>query len=131
MTRSPPWSDAENTAGVALYFRMLDKAQAGQPYNKAHMIREARGWRDGLPHDDGALFNRSRGSIEAKLMNMSAAHAAIGDGIAGRVTVTMAGFGYVPLANMQAALRDAMREAITERRASAPAFDDQAWCDAG
>ncbi len=116
MTRPAPWNDSENPACVTLYFAMLDKATAGESYVKAQMIRRAQqGWNTPTGRVAGPLADRSRASIEMKLMNCSAAHAAIGDGIAGRVTVTMNGFGYRAMPNYQAALKSAMNEAIVDR----------------
>ncbi|MCK5090029.1 MAG: hypothetical protein KAQ88_08620 [Hyphomicrobiaceae bacterium] len=105
--RSPPWNDSENRALIGLYFEMLDKAVIGTPYNKAAMIRNARSMAT-----EGGL-NRSRGSIEAKLMNASAAHRDLGG------EVTMDGFGYRCLTNYQAALKAAMLEEINDRQLTA------------
>ena len=106
-TRSPPWNEDENKALCALYFSMLDKALRPIKYNKAAMIRniQAGNW-DG--HTEP--LNRSKGSIEAKLMNATAAHRNIEPD-----ATTMASHGYVPLPNMQAALLDAMRDALGAR----------------
>lgn len=106
MTTRTPWTPAENAALVRLYFAMLDSAIAGQPYNKAAMIRDAQG-DNMMPHERatrGELRNRSRGSIEAKLMNATAAHRDLDP-----TAETMDGHGYRALANYQAALKDAMR----------------------
>lgn len=103
--RNPAWIDTENAAAVALYFAMLDCAIAGKAYNKAAMIREATG-RDKfgiIINNDAALIDRSRGSIEAKLMNISAAHRDYAPG-----STTMDGFGYRCLSNYQSALKDAL-----------------------
>lgn len=114
MTRSPPWSEQENRDLIALYFQMLDKAAIGTPYNKAAMIRREQTGKDdaGTGHSDFAtLANRSKQSIEFKLMNASAAHAAIDP-----EAVTMHGFGYRAMPNYQAALKDAMALKIETRR---------------
>jgi len=105
--RSPPWNDAENAALIRLYFDMLGFAVAGHSYNKAGMIRTYQ-FSDEGKHPE-ALSNRSRGSIEAKLMNASAAHRDLVDG-----ATTMDGYGYRCLSNYQAALKVAMNEAIDE-----------------
>ena len=135
--RPQPWSTEENAALVALYFHMLDKALSGRPYIKAELIRSAQNQptddptiRGGAGLKAAPLCARSKPSIEFKLMNATAAHEDITDGVAGRVTVTMDGYGYRAMPNYQAALKDAMREAL-DARANPPAFDDQAWCDAG
>lgn len=84
--KNKAWTPEENRAVVALYFAMLDHAVSGEPYNKAAMIRAVQG--TDVPGEAGPLIWRSRGSIEAKLMNCSAAHAACDP-----QAVTMDGFG--------------------------------------
>ena len=114
--RNPPWSDSENHALVALYFVMLDNAVAGKPYNKAAMIRSAQGradqWQNASHDSDGnaILRNRSRGSIESKLMNASAAHHDLNP-----EAETMHGHGYRALSNYQATLSEAMLFALQNR----------------
>lgn len=106
MTTRKPWEAAENMALASLYFDMLAAATAGESYNKAEMIRHRQ--RDNGPGDTGPLVNRSRGSIEAKLMNATACHA---DLMAERIlpqAETMDGYGYRALANYQATLRGAV-----------------------
>ena len=107
--RSPPWNDAENAALIRLYFDMLGFAVAGHSYNKAGMIRTYQ-FSDEGKHPE-ALAARSRGSIEAKLMNASAAHRDLVDG-----ATTMDGYGYRCLSNYQAALKAAMLEEINDRQ---------------
>lgn len=120
MTRSPAWTEAENRALVTLYFQMLDKATAGEPYSKAAMIRAVQGIEPDAaeltPHDEAyaPLANRSRPSIEFKLMNASAAHAAISAESGGNA-VTMDGHGYRAMPNYQAELRDAMKAELLAR----------------
>lgn len=111
MTNRTPWTPAENRALVSLYFEMLDRAQAGQPYNKAAMIRDSRErYSESCNRIAGALFDRTRGSIEAKLMNATAAHRELEPG-----AVTMDGYGYRALANYQRDLGRAMACAIVGR----------------
>jgi hypothetical protein len=121
--RAAPWSPEENAALVALYFTMLDKATAGQSYNKAAMIRIARmgvNVTDPVQSDHNGyafkLTDRSRGSIEAKLMNASAAHRDILHAT-GQLAEhkTMAGYGYKAWGNYQKDLKDAMRAEISRR----------------
>ena len=57
------WSDAELEAVVDAYLGMLRSEVAGQKYNKAAVNRDLR---------EGALRNRSRGSIEMRMCNISA-----------------------------------------------------------
>jgi len=112
MSRAPAWTPAENAAVIALYFAMLDKAVAGQPYTKAAMIRVAK---EGISEQDmagpfdystpyaGLLGVRTKGSIEAKLMNCTAVHRELAPN-----ATTMDGYGYRALSNYQAALKQAM-----------------------
>ena len=102
-----------------LYFHMLAAAKAGAFYNKAAMIRAKQNNHAG-PIDSGLntapLKARSRGSIEAKLMNCSAAHR---DLDIERVTtepdaITMDGYGYRCLSNYQASLKQAMAAALEQ-----------------
>jgi hypothetical protein len=91
---------------------MLGRAKTGTAYVKAAMIRKAqkndqRTWQH--PYA-GQLEKRSRGSIEAKLMNASAAHAALRPD-----AETMAAHGYKAWGNYQASLKDAMRRMIESR----------------
>lgn len=131
--RSPPWNDQENRALVALYFAMLDAATAPKLYNKAAMIRTAKGEdpdgtvRDRNPAFYGLLGLRSRGSIEAKLMNVSACHRDLTtteDHPAG--ATTMDGYGYRCLSNYQADLKKWTLEAIEERQLDADIATSQA-----
>ncbi len=109
MTTRTPWTDPENAAIVALYFAMLDRAAyAGEPYNKASMIRQARGEVVSDAPYAGKLTARSRGSIEAKLMNCSAAHRDLNP-----QAVTMDSYGYRCLSNYQKALKVAMLVEMT------------------
>ena len=103
-TNRRPWTPAENAALVRLYFEMLDRITAQEGLNKAAMIRhEQRVLTGPAGTERGPLSYRSRGSIEAKLMNASAAHAAIDPN-----AVTMASHGYKAWGNYQASLKDAM-----------------------
>ena len=91
MSKRIPWSRAENVAVVILYMSMRASVDAGEKYSKAGMIRSAQA---------DALANRSRGSIEAKLMNMTAC--LIDLGLAHR---SLAEHGYKPAPNYQKDLR--------------------------
>lgn len=112
--RPAPWTDAENSAICSLYFAMLRLAISGQSYNKAGMVRTAQGNPkpgdsdiSGDNHVPGIfcqLSERSRPSIEMKLMNCSAIHR----DISGPTTVTMDGFGYRAMPNYQSSLKVAM-----------------------
>ena len=98
--RPAPWSDIEIDACIGAYLLMRAAAELGNAYNKAAIIRE-------LQTD--VLAGRSRGSIEAKFMNVSAALAAIG-----REDLSMSEHGYRPLANMQKALKDRTAELVRD-----------------
>lgn len=120
MAKRTAWTTHENTALVALYFLMFDRVTGGQPYNKAAMIRDAQaptepaGFKS-YPYSS-ELRNRSRGSIECKLMNATAAHRDLLAAIPSIKQTTMDGHGYRALSNYQAALKDAMRDALMRRR---------------
>ncbi|WP_419914309.1 DUF3883 domain-containing protein [Hoeflea sp.] len=85
---SDDWTDLENDAVVASYFSMLSDELAGRPYNKAAHNRS-------LQEQTG----RSRGSIEFKQCNVSAA--AKGFGLP---TIK----GYQPRFNFQMSLAEAI-----------------------
>lgn len=105
MTISKAWQDHENSAIAALYFAMLALVLRGVSFNKRAMIR-------GVSielHSDGTeicgpLRDRSRQSIEAKLMNCTAVHELLAPG-----AMSMSAHGYRPLTRFQGSLRDAMR----------------------
>lgn len=105
-----PWEPAENLALARLYFTMLHAAAHGHPYNKAAMIRDVSQYRQNEQYYGirKPLADRSRGSIEAKLMNASAAHRDLmREGLI-RDGLTMDGFGYRALPNYQRSLKDAV-----------------------
>lgn len=111
--RSTPWKDDENEATIDLYFAMLDAQMADQRYSKADMIRAYRGeeqssWDAGTYA--GTLSGRSRGAIEFKLMNASAAHASYRPH-----DETMHNHGYRAMPNYQAGLKTALIASITWR----------------
>ena len=123
MTRSPPWSTEENVAVVALYFEMLDAELHEQRYSKADHIRAVRGepQTSVASFRDAPLANRSRGSIEFKLMNCTAAHSDIRHS-----QTTMHDHGYRALPNYQADLKATMKVAIEDRYFDRPAARTQA-----
>jgi hypothetical protein len=85
---SGDWSDTENDAVVAAYFAMLGDELSGQSYNKAahnRLLQEQTG--------------RSRGSIEFKLCNVSAAVRCFAQPMIN---------GYLPRYNFQSTLEDAV-----------------------
>lgn len=104
------WTKAENVALVAAYLLMLQKHNAGEKFNKAAIRRELIGTDDAK----GALFCRSNGSIEMKLMNVSGCMRALG-----RDPLK----GYMPAMNYQADLMATVCEAlnITGAKGSAAA----------
>ena len=109
-----PWSDSEIDAGITLYLSMKVLADNRKKYNKAAMIRKARGEfleRINYNSDEsygGKLANRSKGSIEMKLMNICAAVEALG-----RKDLSMAENGFRPMVNMQKKLMDAVAARIS------------------
>ena len=85
---SGDWSDVENDAIVAEYFAMLSDDLAGRPYNKAERNRNLQ-----------EALGRSRGSVEFKHCNISAAARGFGLPIL---------TGYQPRFNFQASLAEAI-----------------------
>ncbi|MGX9857362.1 DUF3883 domain-containing protein (plasmid) [Limimaricola variabilis] len=81
------WSDAENDAVVTAYFAVLSDELSGRPYNKAAQNRALQ-----------EQIGRSRGSIEFKLCNVSAACLGLGLPIIK---------GYLPRFNVQMSLAEA------------------------
>ncbi len=57
------WTDEEFAAAVAAYLEMLDAHQAGRPFTKAEFRRRL---------IEGPLSNRSEGSLEYRMQNISA-----------------------------------------------------------
>jgi hypothetical protein len=120
MPSRKPWTPAENAAVVTLYFDMLDCATCGEHYNKAALIRYSQtgtGNPLGASGIPSALADRSRGSIEAKLMNCTAAHADLINEhpTYGAYDETMDCHGYRALANYQRTLKDAMADELLRR----------------
>ena len=133
MATRTEWKEAENRALITLYFEMLDCVHEQRSYNKAAMIRHASRYATGPGGTDrGPLANRSRGSIEAKLMNASAAHRdelrASGAEAGGvdATELTMDPYGYRCLGNYQSSLRDAMRAEMHRRQQLAFSRERQA-----
>ena len=87
------WSVQEQDVVIAVYLDMLRMQSRGESFNKAAIARAT------LP----LLNNRSKGSYEAKLMNISAVMASLG-----QQTVK----GYVPLGHAQKSLADAVLLAV-------------------
>lgn len=109
-TRPAPWTDRENMAIAALYFRMLDgTSRVGEKLNKAALVRIAQGnpsEADRKTTDTASFASqldlRSRPSIEMKLMNCSAIHKDLG------AEYTMDDHGYRAMPNYQRALKAAL-----------------------
>lgn len=59
-----PWTDAELTSAIQAYLDMLRAELNGQPYSKAEVNRQLRA---------GPLSTRTKGSIEFRMQNISAA----------------------------------------------------------
>ena len=83
-----PWSDVENDAIVAVWFGMLRDELTGRPANKAAKNRRLQ-----------ELLGRSRGSIEFKHCNISAAARGLGLPVV---------IGYQPRFNFQMSLAEAV-----------------------
>jgi hypothetical protein len=89
------WTDHEINVAIAAYFQMYAMQKHETPFNKAELARLY------VP----MLNNRSKGSYEAKLMNISAVFVSLGLGYVK---------GYVPLGHAQGALAVAVRAALAE-----------------
>ena len=108
------WTELEQRACVQAYQELLMAERAGEPMSKAAVNRWLRGDASKAPADAkvcglqsdrplpfGALSARSRGSVEMKMMNISAARIALGlDVIA----------GYKPFGNAQKSLTQFIQE---------------------
>jgi len=86
-----PWSAAECKQCISLYALMLAAQRLDKKYVKAPMVRTL-----------AAGIGRTKGSVEAKLMNISGVRHSIG---LDYVT------GYKPLGNAQKLLADMVKEA--------------------
>ena len=93
------WSKDEQSIIVAVYLSMLTMQKAGHKFNKAKICRST------LP----LLNDRSRGSYEMKLMNVSAALRAI-DPAAEIVT------GYKPYGHGQKSLTDELKAQLAQKQ---------------
>jgi 5-methylcytosine-specific restriction enzyme A len=91
------WTEAENRALCFAWCVMHDAWQAGTKFNKSAIRRELIGT-DEAP---GPLHARSNGSVEAKLMNVSAAAVQLG------IEPLK---GYKPAPNFQKSLVATLRE---------------------
>jgi hypothetical protein len=93
------WTESENTAVCLAYCIMLAAQKRGEKFNKSAIRREL----IGTEAEQGPLYNRSNGSIEAKLMNCSAVAVSLGWPLLK---------GYKPAPNYQKCLRWHMTEAL-------------------
>ncbi|WP_068265186.1 DUF3883 domain-containing protein [Janibacter limosus] len=90
------WSDEENSILVHAYLEMLRSELKDEIFVKADVNRQLQG-----------LLDRGRGSIEFKLMNVSA--------VLRELSFPFVN-GYKPYPNIQASLRDCVREEILRRQ---------------
>ena len=86
ITTRKPWSDGDVSALLRVYYTFLNYQQSGEAYTKAPAVRSL-----------AADLGRTKGSIEAKMMNVSAV---LND--RGLPFVT----GYKPLSNYNKSLAD-------------------------
>lgn len=112
MAKSKAWTTDEIDAGIELYFAMLFRTLNGEKINKRAMIRHAQ------MSGDETLGYRTRGSIEMKLMNITACVESLD-----APEYSMAEHGYRPLDSYQGALRIAVEKRIIgEYKANARKF---------
>lgn len=112
------WTDKENRACVNLYRAMYHIAttRPEQRRYKAAMIRIARGEEKEADRElaynahlyRGRLGDRTKGSIELKLMNVTGAIHALG------FSESMAEFGYPPMPKYQQSLEDLVARVFQE-----------------
>jgi hypothetical protein len=110
--RNKSWNYEENTAIAEAYALMAVLQLSGNKFNKSQLIRTLRGESQDV---DAPLFGqcaaRSRGSIEAKLMNCSAVALEFG-----LCAALENGYvkGYKPAPNYQKVLREFLIEALNQ-----------------
>ena len=100
MTTRNPWTPDETSALLAAYGSLGDAQAAGLYLSKAALVRSLMA---------GPCIGRSKGSVEAKLMNLSAACVLAGTGYVK---------GYKPAPNMQRCLIPLVAAWIDQRRAN-------------
>jgi len=94
ITTRVPWTDEHVDQLLGRYFQFLAMQTSNQPYQKAAIVREL-----------AAAQGRSKGSVEAKMMNVSAVLESMG-----KEWVT----GYKPLSNFNKALLDQVQAYIKQ-----------------
>ncbi len=90
MAKRRNWTEQEQNTVIGAYFLMLELQQAGKAFNKAELARTY------VPK----LDNRTKGSYEAKLMNISAVMLSLGCEMVK---------GYAPLGHGQGSLVDLVK----------------------
>ncbi len=95
ITTRRAWSESETRAVIRLYLQFWDAENSGEAYSKAKPVREL-----------AATLGRSKGSIEAKLMNVSAVFVQLG-----RPFVT----GYKPASNFAKDMPELVAAELTRR----------------
>ena len=113
--RARAWNQLELLACCELYFQVVRAIQAGNRVNKAELIRLYRSGAADLPASEftGPLSSRTRGSVELRLMNITAALPTVG-----YTGFTLADHGYRPLQNFPPSLAEVLREYLAERVAA-------------
>lgn len=112
MASGTDWTDDELEAAVEAYLRMLRQEQDGKPYSKADLNQSLR---------DGALFNRTKASIEYRMQNISAVLDDIGHP---RV------HGYAPAQNVGEGVKARIRQ-LLEAKGIRPSPDYAPTADEG
>jgi hypothetical protein len=96
------WSDQELEASIDAYLEMLTLEQNGQPFKKSEKNQLLR---------EGVLANRSAGSVEYRMQNISAVLDELG---LPRIS------GYLPAKNIGTSIRDRIRAILAEKKVLAP-----------
>ena len=104
------WNQSEIDNCIGLYLSMRVLVEREVPFVKAQLLREIIG--EPTPaqpqgNPNAPLYNRTKGSVEMKLMNITAALESLG-----RDDLSMAEHGYRPLKNMQASLKARVYELV-------------------
>lgn len=109
MSAAKAWTADEIDAVISLYFAMRVLVEYGEKFNKRQLIREQQSHYDSEIGCTvaGPLADRSRGSVEMKLMNVTACIESLD-----APEFSMAEHGYRPLYSYQAALRIAVEKHI-------------------
>lgn len=104
------WNQSEIDSCIGMYIAMRVLVEREVPFVKAQLLREIIGAATPAQpkgNPGAPLYSRSKGSVEMKLMNITAALESLG-----RDDLSMAEHGYRPLKNIQASLKARVYELV-------------------